>query len=561
MKLNALALVLAVVLALSAVPVTVQAAAPLSMPEPVLAPAALPELSVQPQAKTYSISLTYSGNGTAELYATSAGARDIVYFLADPDPGYEVSFEKCGYYKKHYDLEFSYIGGNVYEILMPDGDVMLDLQFVKIGSDSHNVKVTVNGGGTATADQKTAKKGESLFVTAAPAPGYSLASVRARSGGSWLEGYYLGREGDASLYEIPMPDADAEILVDFTRNGPYAITPFLDTPGGTVELSHRTAYELETVTVTAIPDRGYQVSSIECGSAQLQQVKENVWSFSMPNFSEEIRISFAPVLYPATVTVETGLGGRAYLDMEHAAIGTTVTLTCLPDEGYRVAQVTGAELTDNGGNTYTFVMDAAPAELKVLFLRENNPFLDVNETQFFHNSVLWALENGITSGVDDTHFGPTGLCNRAQVVTFLWKAAGSPAHNLTENPFSDVPDGAWYTDAVLWAYETGVTAGATETTFDPGGVCNRAQVVTFLHNANGAPAPKLEENPFSDVPGGSWYTAAVLWAYENGITAGASETTFNPGGQCLRAQVVTFLYNVTRIPEPEPDPLPFPDLR
>ena len=298
-----------------------------------------------------------------------------------------------------------------------------------------------------------------------------------------------------------------------------------------------------------------------CCYSQVSKVRENVWSFPMPRSAEEIHVSFAPVVYPTSVTVELEMGGKAYLDMVGATIGTAVKLTCLPDEGYRVAQVTGAELTDNGANTYTFVMDNAPVELKVLFLRETNPFLDVNETQFFHDSVIWAVENGITGGVDDTHFGPTGVCNRAQVVTFLWSAAGKPAPTRTENPFTDVPDGSWYTDAVLWAFENGITAGADATHFNPGGVCHRAQVVTFLWNAEGAPAPTLQENPFRDVPAGSWYAAPVLWAFENGITAGTSATTFNPGGQCLRAQVVAFLYNADQIPEPEPEPpLPFPDL-
>ena len=559
MKRKALAFVLALALALSVVPGAALAAAPLAVPAPTLAPAALPEL-VKPLAKTYSITMTSTGPGRAELYADTAGARESVYFLADPEPGYKVSFAKCGYYKEQYDLEFYYIGNNVYEIVMPDGDVLLNLEFVKIEGDSHDVTLTLSEGGSATVDQKTAKKGESLFVTVAPAPGYSKKSVRARSESGWNEGYYLKTVDGMDLYEIIMPDEDVEILVDFTRNGPYAITPYIDAPGGTLELSHQTAYELETVTVTAKPDRGYQVTNLACCFSQVTRVGENVWSFSMPRFQEEVHVSFAPVVYPTSVTVELDMGGKAYLDMEGATIGTTVKLTCLPDEGYRVAQITGAELTDNGDNTYTFVMADAPVELSVLFLRENNPFLDVNETHFFHDSVLWAAENGITGGVDDTHFGPAVTCNRAQVVTFLWSAAGSPEPTLTENPFVDVPGDSWFTKAVLWALENNITAGMDATHFNPGGVCNRAQVVTFLWSANGSPAPKLAENPFSDVPDESWYTAPVLWALENGVTSGASATTFNPGGQCLRAHVVTFLYNASQIPEPEPDPLPFPDL-
>ena len=185
MKLKALAL--ALVLLAGLLPAPVLAAAPMTVPEPVMAPAALPEL-VKPQAKTYSIEMTSTGNGRAELYATSAGARESVYFLADPEPGYRVSFDKCGYYKDQYDMRLLYIGNNVYEIVMPDGDVLLNLEFVKIPSDSHNVTVTISGSGTAVVDQKTAKKGESLFLEVEPSPGYSIKSVRARSASGWIEG-------------------------------------------------------------------------------------------------------------------------------------------------------------------------------------------------------------------------------------------------------------------------------------------------------------------------------------------------------------------------------------
>ena len=560
MKLKALAFALAIVLVLSAVPVQAQAAASLTMPEPVLAPAALPELSVQPQAKTYSIEMTCTGPGKAELYAKTAGARESVYFLADPDPGYRVSFDKCGYYKEQYDLKFYYIGNNVYEIVMPDGDVMLNLEFVKIEGESHDVKLTVGAGGSAVVDQKTAKKEEHIFVTVDTAPGYSKPQVRARSASGWNNAYYLKTADGKDLYEIIMPDEDVEVLVDFTRNGPYAITPCIDTPGGTVELSHKTAYELETVTVTAKPDRGYQVKSIGCFHSQLNKVSSNVWSFSMPKFKEEIHVSFAPIVYPTTVSVELGFGGRAYLDREGATIGTTVTLTCLPDEGYRVARIAGAEVTDAGSNTYTFVMDNAPVELSVLFLRENNPFLDVNETNYSYDPVLWAAENGITNGVDATHFGSTTACTRGQVVTFLWRAAGMPEPASTSHPFTDVNPKAFYYKAMLWAVENGITNGVSADRFDPNGVCSRAQVVTFLHRSKGSPEPKLEENPFTDVAAQKWYTDPILWALENGVTTGTSATTFGPNAQCSRGQVVTFLYRADQIPEPAPEPLPFPDL-
>ena len=543
MKNRVWALVLALILTLTLVPARAAAAQLERLPEPAFAPMAQAALP-QPQAKTYRVTMTYSGSGKAELYNTSAGAGESIYFLADPEPGYRVSFDKCSYHSENgqqSQVRLIYIGANMYELVMPAGDVVLDLEFVKITTASHKVKLTVADGGMASVDQKTAKNGESLFVEVITGPGYSKPSVRTISAGKTDKGYSLGTVAGAKLFEVFMTDADLEIIVEFERNGPYTVTAQAGT-GGKLELSHRSAYELETVIVTAKPDRGYQVASISAGRSQLQKVKENVWSFSMPRGNEQIQATFEPVVYPVRVSLEVALGGTVSLSADSATIGQTVTLTCVPDAGYRVARITGAKVTGIGNNTYTFVMDNAAVELKVLFLRENNPFLDVNETQFFYDSVLWAMEEGITSGISANAFGPLDHCNRAQVVTFLWRAAGCPAPKNVKNPFTDVAAGSWYTDAVLWAVENGITNGLTATTFGPAAVCNRAQVVTFLHRAEGSPAPTQKENAFTDVQAGSWYEVPVLWALENGITTGATATTFNPAGQCQRAQVVTFLY-------------------
>ena len=171
-----------------------------------------------------------------------------------------------------------------------------------------------------------------------------------------------------------------------------------------------------------------------------------------------------------------------------------------------------------------------------------NPFVDVNEGDFFYDSVLWAVEEGITTGVSDTHFDPTGACVRGQVVTFLWRAAGSPEPTITENPFVDVPADVFYYKAVLWAVEKGITTGVDATHFGPLNVCNRAQVVTFLWRAAGSPEPTSTDNPFVDVPADAFYYKAVLWAVEKGITTGVDASHFGPTTDCNRAQVVTFLY-------------------
>ena len=170
-----------------------------------------------------------------------------------------------------------------------------------------------------------------------------------------------------------------------------------------------------------------------------------------------------------------------------------------------------------------------------------NPFQDVKDKDFFYEPVLWAYENGVTSGLSATEFGPGTVCNRAQVVTFLWRAAGSPAPAVTDNPFVDVEAGSFYEKAVLWAVENGITTGTDAAHFSPGQSCNRVTVVTFLHRAFGEPASGAE-NPFADVTDGAWYAPSVLWAVEQGITNGLSADTFGVDTICNRAQIVTFLY-------------------
>ena len=174
-----------------------------------------------------------------------------------------------------------------------------------------------------------------------------------------------------------------------------------------------------------------------------------------------------------------------------------------------------------------------------------NPFGDVKEGKYYYDAVLWAISQTppITNGTDDTHFSPNKTCTRGQVVTFLWNAMGQPEPDPDDNPFVDVKPGKYYTKAVLWAYQTGVTNGTDDTHFKPGGDCTRGQVVTFLWKALGSPEPESDDNPFTDVKAGKYYYKPVLWAVENGVTKGTTATTFSPNKTCTRGQVVTFLYN------------------
>ena len=171
-----------------------------------------------------------------------------------------------------------------------------------------------------------------------------------------------------------------------------------------------------------------------------------------------------------------------------------------------------------------------------------NPFSDVGAADYFYAPVLWAVSRGITTGTSATTFEPDSSCLRAQVVTFLWRAAGEPEPSSHTNPFVDVKKSDYYYKAVLWAVENGITNGIDGTHFGPETACSRSQVVTFLYRAFGKPTVENTDNPFADVPGSEWYTAPVLWAVEKGITNGLSADSFGPDNECSRSQIVTFLY-------------------
>ena len=192
-------------------------------------------------------------------------------------------------------------------------------------------------------------------------------------------------------------------------------------------------------------------------------------------------------------------------------------------------------------------VDPADADVSVTVRELNNgdqrvnPFVDIPEDSYCYDPVMWAVDNDITNGMDATHFGPTIECNRAQAVTFLWRAKGCPEPKTTENPFEDVKASDFCYKAVLWAAENGITTGTDDTHFAPTKTCTRAEIVIFLWRAEDQSAP-AGENPFHDVPSGSFYEDAVVWAYEMGIANGLTDTAFGPGVVCNRAQIVTFLY-------------------
>ena len=241
--------------------------------------------------------------------------------------------------------------------------------------------------------------------------------------------------------------------------------------------------------------------------------------------------------------------GTVTVSPKSASKGDTVTVTVKPDSGYVLETLTvtdknGNELTlkDKGNGKYTFTMPAGKVEVKATFMDDNtmlNFFVDVKSGDYYYDAVLWAAKNGITSGTDAVHFSPEQPCTRAQIVTFLWRAAGAPEPKAMSS-FADVSTDAYYAKAVAWAVENGITTGTGDGKFSPDATCTRAQSVTFLFRAIGKLVDSKAE--FSDVLADSYYANAVDWAVENGVTNGIGDGLFGPNNSCTRAQIVTFLY-------------------
>ena len=252
-----------------------------------------------------------------------------------------------------------------------------------------------------------------------------------------------------------------------------------------------------------------------------------------------------------SVVLQTAQNGTVTVSTRSAAKGSTVTVTVKADEGYTLDTLTVSDkngssvaLTEKNGK-YTFTMPASKVTVKATFAEVNAPastdFADVAAGAYYYDAVQWAAREGITGGTSATTFSPSNTCTRAQAVTFLWRAAGSPAPASTAMPFADVAADAYYHDAVLWAVENGITNGTSATAFSPNATCTRGQIVTFLWRSQKSPAAGAA-NPFADVAADAYCAGAVAWAVENGVTSGTTATTFSPSADCTRAQIVTFLY-------------------
>ena len=328
---------------------------------------------------------------------------------------------------------------------------------------------------------------------------------------------------------------------------------------GTASASHAKAVAGTEITLTATPNKGYHFKVWQVISGDVTITNDK---FLMPNGNVEVKAIFekntstgggtgtGATTYP--ITVKSAKNGDVTASHRSAAKGVTVTLTVDPDKGYLLDTLTVLDgndkerkLTDKGDGKFTFTMPADKVTVEASFKEEfpdlPNPFSDLAPSDFCYDAVMWAVGRDITGGIGNYTFGPNLPCTRAQAVTFLWRAAGSPEPETRAMPFTDVPVGSYYYNAVLWAVENGITEGTSDTMFSPDATCSRAQIVTFLWRAGGSPAAS-GNSAFTDVASDAYYAAAVIWAEKNDITGGIGGGLFGSNNDCTRGQIVTFLY-------------------
>ena len=425
----------------------------------------------------------------------------------------------------------------VLEVLNPD----------TLGSDGLKVvTLDLNGGklgGSSDAIQIIVKTGSKFTAPASD----GLTRPDGNNGSYFM---WLGSDGNLYAPGESVPEVVTTLTAQWTVNQ-YTIT--YDLAGGTVEGNPDT-YTIETVAFTLKnPTKsGYTFT----GWSGTGLDGENNMTVTIPKGSTGNRSYTAHWRYNGgggsgysyyTIKATAGAGGSISPSGNVSVReGRDQTFTITPDKDYAVANVKIDGKSIGAVKSYTFENVRRTHTIEVIFMKANgNPqtgvFVDVATGSYYEDAVDWAVENGITKGTDDTHFSPDGICTRAQAVTFLWRAAGSPKPETRTMPFTDVPAGSYYYDAVLWAVENGITKGTSNTTFSPNMTCTRAQIVTFLWRSEKSPAAGTA-NLFVDVKSTVYYADAVLWAVKEDITKGTTNTTFSPDADCTRAQIVTFLW-------------------
>ena len=485
---------------------------------------------------TYTVTVGNDGNGTGTATPSTAAAGTEIRLSATP---------KTGYHFKEWEV----ISGGVTikddKFLMPNDNVEVKAIFEEDAPPvptEFTITVKTDGNGTASASLAKAAAGTEITLTATPKEGYHFKEWEVMNGGVTIKDN-----------KFIMPSANVEVKAIFEKDAPPASTEFIvtfDGNGGTPSVSSMTTTNQK---LSSLPSASRSKHSFDGWYTEESGGTKITTDTEFP--------ADTTVYAHWTYTGGGGSSGYSYYTIKATAgaggsispsgnvsvrEGRDQTFTITPDKGYAVANVKIDGKSIGAVKSYTFENVSRTHTIEVIFMKANgNPqtgvFVDVATGSYYEDAVDWAVENGITKGTDDTHFSPDGICTRAQAVTFLWRTAGSPASKTSTMPFTDVPVGSYYYDAVLWAVENGITKGTSDTTFSPNMTCSRAQIVTFLWRSEKSPAAGTA-NPFADVKSTAYYADAVLWAVKENITKGTTSTTFSPNADCTRAQIVTFLW-------------------
>lgn len=355
---------------------------------------------------------------------------------------------------------------------------------------------------------------------------------------------------DKKIAEQPAVDAMAEAIEHAIADLQYKDADYtkVDEALAKANALNKNSYQDFSAVEKAIADvvRDKKITEQSQVDAMAKAIEDAIAALvKKPSSSSSSRPSYS------ITTPDKTENGSVNISSTSAKRGSVVTITVTPDAGYVLDELTvtdkdGKELslTKKSDTEYTFVMPAGKVEITPSFVKQaeepSRVFVDVKTGDYFYDAVLWAVGKGITNGTSAETFSPEAPCTRAQIVTFLWRAAGSPVVNYAMD-LSDVAGDAYYAEAVRWALSEGITTGTSDHTFSPDAVCTRAQAVTFLYRAAGSPAVS-GESAFEDVGADAYYARAVAWAAQNGVTNGISQALFGTGSDCTRAQIVTFLY-------------------
>ena len=483
---------------------------------------------------TYTVTVSNDGNGTGTATPSTAAAGTEIRLTATPNKGYHFK-------------EWEVMSGGVTiennKFTMPNDNVEVKAIFEEDAPPApteFTITVKTDGNGTASASHAKAVVGTEIRLTATPNKGYHFKEWEVISGGVTI-----------TNNKFLMPNDNVEVKAIFEKDAPTEFTITFDGNGGTPSVGSMTTTNQKLPSLPSASRSGsYSFDDWYTEkSGGTKVTTDTVFSANTTVYAHWTYTGGGGSSGYSYYTIKANAGaGGSISPSGNVSVreGRDQTFTITPDKGYAVANVKIDGKSIGAVKSYTFENVRRTHTIEVIFMKANgNPqtgvFVDVATGSYYEDAVDWAVENGITKGTDDTHFSPDGICTRAQAVTFLWRTAGSPNPETRAMPFTDVPVGSYYYDAVLWAVENGITKGTSDTTFSPNMTCSRAQIVAFLWRSEKSPAAGTA-NPFADVKSTAYYADAVLWAVKENITKGTTNTTFSPNADCTRAQIVTFLW-------------------